>query len=376
MKLGIVCYPIMGGSGVVATELGLYLAQRGHQVHFFSYALPFRLDPLLGNLFYHQVETSNYPLFKYPPYTLTLSAKIAEIADQENLDIIHAHYAIPHAICGYLARQMLAPRRDLKVITTVHGTDVTLVGAEKSFKEITRFSIQSSNAVSAVSLHLKNEVCRTFKLCDEDRMDVIYNFVDPEKFRPGDSCGLREKFAPGGEKLIMHMSNFRPLKRIPDVIEVFARINREIRSKLVLIGEGPEIPTANELIRKHNLAGDVFFLGSRQNVENILSAGDLFLLPSEHESFGLAAMEALCCGVPAIGTDRTGLPELITDGKSGFLCQIGDTDCMAEKGVMLLSDDNMWKSFSAYARKSVSDKFHYAKIVGEYENLYRRVLES
>jgi N-acetyl-alpha-D-glucosaminyl L-malate synthase BshA len=376
VKIGIVCYPVIGGSGVVATELGIYLARRGHQVHFFSYALPFRLDPMLDNLYYHQVETSNYPLFKYPPYTLTLAAKIAEIADQENLDLIHAHYAIPHAICGYLAKQMLAPKRDLKIITTLHGTDVTLVGSEKSFKEITKFSMMSSDAVSAVSLHLKNEVCKTFRLCDEGRMEVIYNFIDPERYHPGDPCKLKQKFAPNGEKLIMHMSNFRPLKRIPDVIETFRKINHKIKSKLVLIGEGPEIGTANEMISTYDLAGDVFLMGSRQNVENILSAGDLFLLPSEHESFGLAAMEALCSGVPVIGTWLTGLPELITEGKSGFLCDIGDTESMAEKSVMLLSDNKMWQEFSDYAHKSVGEKFHYEKIVGQYEDLYRKVLNS
>jgi len=373
MKIGIVCYPVIGGSGVVATELGINLARRGHQVHFFSYALPFKLDPELDNLYYHQVETSNYPLFKYPPYTLTLSARIAEVARQENLDLIHAHYAIPHAICAYLAKQMTYERQ-LKIISTLHGTDVTLVGADKSFHEITKFSILSCDAVTAVSNHLRNEVCRTFGVgCD---IDVIYNFVDPDRHTPGDPQKLREKFAPDGEKLIMHMSNFRPLKRIPDVINVFHQINQRIKSKLVLIGEGPEIATAAEMVKEYELSQDVFFMGSRQNVENILSAGDLFLLPSEHESFGLAAMEALCSGVPAIGTEKTGLPELITDNKSGFICKLGDTQCMAEKAITLLSDDNMWKSFSEYARKTVSEKFHYDNIVGQYEALYRKVLEK
>jgi len=373
MKIGIVCYPVIGGSGVVATDLGIYLAQRGHQVHFFSYALPFRLDPDLENLYYHQVETSNYPLFKYPPYTLTLSAKIAEVATQENLDVIHAHYAIPHAICAYLAKQMVT-ERDLKIITTLHGTDVTLVGADKSFKEITRFSINSSDATTAVSQHLKNEVCRTFHR--RDNIDVIYNFIDSDKYLPGDAGNLRDKFAPEGEKIIVHMSNFRPLKRIPDVIDTFAKIHSRLKSKLILIGEGPEISHACEIIKENDLGSDVIFMGSRQDVSKILSAGDLFLLPSEHESFGLAAMEALCCGVPAIGTARTGLPELICDGQSGFICDVGDTEGMAERALGLLSDTDKWKAFSEYARKSVIEKFNYQTIVDQYEALYERVVNS
>ncbi|HDS01207.1 MAG TPA: N-acetyl-alpha-D-glucosaminyl L-malate synthase BshA [candidate division Zixibacteria bacterium] len=373
MKIGIVCYPVIGGSGVVATELGIYLAQRGHQVHFFSYALPFRWDPDLRNLFYHQVETSNYPLFKYPPYTLTLAAKIASIAVQENLDIVHAHYAIPHAICGYLAREMI-PEKNLKVITTLHGTDVTLVGSEKSFFDITRFSIVSSDASTAVSRHLKEEVCRTFDLCND--IEVIYNFIDPAKYRPCDPCNLRKTYAPDGEKIVIHMSNFRSLKRIPDVVDTFAGIHQKIKSRLILIGEGPDTVTAAQMAEKYGISKDVIFLGSRHDVASILSAGHLFLLPSEHESFGLAAMEALCCGVPAIGTDSTGLPELIDDGKSGFLCKLGDTEDMAEKAVKLLSDEDMWQSFSDHARKSVSEKFHYEKIVAQYEKMYEKVLSK
>lgn len=373
MKIGIVCYPVIGGSGVVATELGIHLARRDHQVHFFSYALPFKWEPDLDNLFYHQVESSNYPLFKYPPYTLTLAAKIAEIAVQEDLDIVHAHYAIPHAICGYLAKQMI-PEKNLKVITTLHGTDVTLVGSEKSFFNITRFSITSSDAVTAVSQHLKEEVCKTFDLCDD--MEVIYNFIDPAKYQPGDPCRLRRKYAPNGEKLIVHMSNFRSLKRIPDVINTFAKIHEKIKSRLLLVGEGPDSALAAQMVKELGLTNDVIFLGSRHNVENFISVGSLFLLPSKHESFGLAAMESLCCGVPAIGTLGTGLPELITDGKSGFLCKIGDIDDMAEKAIMLLSDKSMWKTFSEYARKSVSEKFHYEKIVGQYEAMYERVVNS
>jgi len=374
MKIGIVCYPVIGGSGVVATELGIYLAERGHEVHFFSYAMPFRLEPNLDNLYYHQVETSNYPLFKYPPYTLTLSAKIARVAQDKGLDIIHAHYAIPHAICGYLARQMLAGKRDLKVITTVHGTDVTLVGSDKSFVDITKFSIESSDAVTAVSKHLKKEVCRTFNICKD--VEVIYNFIDPEKYAPGDKCGLKKKFAPNGEKIIVHMSNFRPLKRITDVIDTFRKIHSKLKSKLILIGEGPETATAAQMIEEYGLGDDVHFMGSLYRIENILSAGDLFLLPSAHESFGLAAMEALCCGVPAIGTNKTGLPELICDGKSGFLCDIGDTDCMAEKALEILTDDQVWRKFSEHGRKHVAGLFNYKTVVSQYEELYEKVLNS
>ncbi|MBD3381867.1 MAG: N-acetyl-alpha-D-glucosaminyl L-malate synthase BshA [candidate division Zixibacteria bacterium] len=371
MNIGIACYPVIGGSGVVATEIGKCLAHRGHQVHFFSYAMPFRLDPNGRNLFYHQVETSNYPLFKYPPYTLTLAARIAEVACKHKLDLIHAHYAIPHAICGHLAKQMVT-ECDLKLITTVHGTDVTLVGSDKSFVDITRFSIEVSDAVTAVSSHLKDEVCRTFNICDD--IEVIYNFIDPERYKPGDPYNLKCKYAPAGEKLVIHMSNFRPLKRIGDVMEVFLKLNEKVKSKLILIGEGPEIATATKFVNEHNLSGDVFFMGSRHNIEDILPAGDLFLLPSEHESFGLAAMEALCCGVPSIGTHTTGLKELISDGKSGYVCDLGDTDTMAQKAVEILTDNEKWQSFSKYARQSVIEKFHYDKIVGQYENLYERTV--
>ena len=268
----------------------------------------------------------------------------------------------------------MVTNRDLKIITTLHGTDVTLVGSDKSFKEITRFSINTSDATTAVSQHLKNEVCRTFHRCDN--IEVIYNFVDSDKYQPGDIGGLRAKFAPEGEKIIIHMSNFRPLKRIPDVIDTFTKIRRRIKSKLILIGEGPEISSACEIIKENDLSGDVIFMGSRQNVSKILSAGDLFLLPSEHESFGLAAMEALCCGVPAIGTALTGLPELIDNGKSGYICNIGDTECMAARALELLTDEAKWKSFSEYARQSVIDKFHYQTVVDQYEALYERVVNS
>ena len=319
------------------------------------------------------METSSYPLFKYPPYTLTLAAKIAEIAVKEDLDIVHAHYAIPHAICGYLAKQMI-PEKNLKVITTLHGTDVTLVGSEKSFWDITRFSIVSSDASTAVSKHLKKEVCKTFNICND--IEVIYNFIDPAKYKPCDPCDLRKTYAPNGEKLVIHMSNFRPLKRIPDVIDTFAKIYKQIKSRLILIGEGPDTATATQMAENYGISDDVLFLGSRQDVASLLSAGHLFLLPSEHESFGLAAMEALCCGVPAIGTDSTGLPELIDHGKSGFLCKLGDTDDMAEKAVKLLSDEDMWESYSKHARKTVSEKFNYEKIVAQYENMYEKVLNQ
>jgi len=371
MKIGIACHPVTGGSGVVATELGIALAERGHQVHLVSYELPVRVDRFMESLFFHQVDVTAYPLFKYPPYTLTLAAKLAEVASTWNLDLLHAHYAIPHATCCYLAREML-PNRNLKIITTLHGTDITLVGSDKSFHRITKFSIEASDIVTCVSDYLKMEVCREFSICNVPR--VIYNFIDTERYKQNNCAELKKRFAPGGEKIIIHMSNFRPLKRIMDVVDIFRLIRSGTPSKLLLIGEGPELGTARARVEQHHLTDDVIFLGTQENVERLLGVGDLFLLPSEHESFGLAALEALSCGVPVIGTSHTGIPELVDDGKSGYVLPLGDVETMAIKGLDLLSDPVKHKQFSEHGRNSAVERFDQGKIISQYEALYEEAL--
>lgn len=371
MKIGIACHPVTGGSGVVASELGIALAERGHQVHLVSYELPVRIDRFMENLYYHQVEVSVYPLFKYPPYTLALAAKLSEVAKTWGLDLLHAHYAIPHATCCYLARVMLGDNAP-KIITTLHGTDITLVGSDKSFYEITKFSIESSDGITCVSNYLKQEICCEFNVCSKP--EVIYNFVDTDRYKPDGHSEFRKHVAPGGEKVVMHLSNFRPLKRIADVVEIFRLIRSGMPSKLLMIGEGPELARAREMVAQYHLNDDVIFLGNRENVEDILPIGDLLLLPSEHESFGLAALEALACGVPVIGTSHTGIPELVDDGKSGYVLPLGDTENMAKKGLELLSDPVKHKQFSEHARASVVERFEQGKIVEQYEKYYERIL--
>jgi N-acetyl-alpha-D-glucosaminyl L-malate synthase BshA len=371
MRIGITCHPVTGGSGVVASELGIALAERGHQIHLVSYELPVRVDRFLENLYYHEVEVSVYPLFKYPPYTLALAAKLAEVAETWNLDLLHAHYAIPHATCCFLAREMLGDSSP-KIITTLHGTDITLVGTDKSFYHITRFSMESSDGITCVSNYLKQEICREFRIRHDP--EVIHNFVDADRYKPDGCAEFRENIAPNGEKVVIHMSNFRPLKRIGDVIDIFRLIRSGAPSKLLMIGEGPELARARERVAQYHLDDDVLFLGNRENVEDILPIGDLLLLPSEHESFGLAALEALACGVPVIGTSHTGIPELVDDGRSGYVLPLGDTETMAKKGLELLSNSRKHRQFSEHARKSVIDRFEQAKIVSQYEDFYKRIL--
>jgi N-acetyl-alpha-D-glucosaminyl L-malate synthase BshA len=327
----------------------------------------------MENLYYHQVEFDSYPVFKYPPYTLALAAKLAEVAKTWKLDLLHAHYAIPHAACCYIAKQML-PDQSLKIITTLHGTDITLVGSDKSFFEITKFSIESSDGVTCVSDFLKQEVCREFQICSVPR--VIYNFIDTDKYKPNGCTDFRRKLTTRGEKIIIHMSNFRPLKRVKDVIDVFKLIRAGMPAKLLLVGEGPEISTARERVAQNHLNDDVLFLGNQENVENLLAVGDLFLLPSEHESFGLAALEALACGVPVIGTSHTGIPELVDHGKSGYVLGLGDTETMAIRAIELLSDSRMQQQFSKYARESVVERFERKKIIKQYEAFYQEVLDG
>jgi len=375
MVIGITCYPVAGGSGVVATELGQQLAVHGHEVHFISYALPFRLEKYQANLIYHGVETTAYPLFKYPPYALPLAAKMASVSRDYDLDILHMHYAVPHATCAYLARQMLEINggKAPKIITTLHGTDITLVGSDPSFYDITRFSIMASDGITAVSRYLADETQEVFKVNKEIR--VIPNFVVPERFKPCDGECCRDQFARPGEHLLAHVSNFRPVKRTLDVIDIFARVAAEVPSRLVLIGEGPETVLARRQITKRNLTDRVTFLGSQSRVEAVLPCCDLFLLPSEEESFGLAALEALACGVPVIGTSGTGLAEVVDDGKNGFLRNVGDTEAMAEAALSLLKNPQQYYSFR-HAAAETRESFGARRIVGQYEEYYQETLDG
>ncbi len=370
-KIGITCYPVPGGSGVIASELGLQLARRGHQVHFVSYSLPFRLPQYQENLFFHEVEITNYPLFKYPPYTLTLASKMAEIAGDWNLDILHVHYAIPHAICAFLAKSMLGENAP-KIITTLHGTDITLVGQEKSFYEITKFGIEASDAVTAVSEYLCETTRKEFGI--NKPIHCLRNFVDTARFTPTNPACQREKFAPDGEKILIHMSNFRPVKRVQDVIKIFAEVKKQIPAKLLLIGEGPQLDSALSLARQLCVRKDIILLGQQEFVENLLCLGDLFLLPSDTESFGLGALEALSCGVPVIGTNLGGLPEVVGDGECGYLLPLGDIAGMSDKALEILENEKKLSEFRQQARQRAVENFEAGKIVPEYEELYYRLL--
>jgi N-acetyl-alpha-D-glucosaminyl L-malate synthase BshA len=376
MRIGITCYPVAGGSGIVATELGQELAARGHEVHFVSYALPFRLDKYQTNLMFHAVGTTAYPLFKFPPYTLTLASKMAEVARSNHLDILHVHYAVPHATCAYLARQILAGMGEKlpKIITTLHGTDITLVGSDPSFYDITRFSIEESDGITAVSGYLADETADVFKIRKPIR--VIHNFFDGKRFKPHTDQCSRCEFADDNEFIVSHVSNFRPVKRTLDVIDIFDRISKVLPAKLVLIGEGPDTVLARRQVNKRGLSERVRFLGNQSRVEAVLPCSDVFLMPSEEESFGLAALEALACGVPVIGTSGTGLVEVVDENKNGLLFPVGDTSSMAEAAVSLLKDRARLSEFKEAAVNISHKRFNAAKIVGEYEAYYKEIVNA
>lgn len=373
MKIGIVCYPTHGGSGVVASELAIGLAKKGHELHIVSYATPFRLRTFHQNIFVHEVEVSTYPLFKYPPYELGLATMLVELAETHHLDIIHAHYAIPHAASAYLARQIFNSRR-LKTITTLHGTDITLVGADPSFRRVVKFAIEASDGVTAVSRYLMRRTVEEFDIQREIR--VIPNFVDI--LRPEQNRGLcsKEALAPRGEKILMHASNFRPVKRIADVVRVFAKVREAIPAKLVLIGDGPERLFIQQLVRELKLNSDVHFMGEQDQLEPLFLCADLFLLPSEQESFGLTALEAMNCGVPVIATAIGGLPEVITHGETGFLFPVGDIAGMAASAVSLLGDPDRRALFGSRARNRAERFFSADEIIPIYEAFYEEVLTS
>ena len=370
MNIGISCYPTFGGSGVVASELGMGLAERGHEVHFITYAVPGRLQLSRPGIYYHEVTVPEYPLFEYPPYSLALASKMAEVARRENLDIIHAHYAIPHAASAILAREMTG--RKFKVVTTLHGTDITLVGRDPSFMPVTKYFIEQSDVVTAVSKYLHDEVCRTFR-CDVP-IEIIPNFIDPRDFARLNPVPIRAKFAPNGEALLVHVSNFRPVKRVRDVVAVFLALHSLMPVRLILVGAGPELPNAEEIVRRGGAERDLILLGNNESVLEIVSACDLFLLPSDSESFGLAALEAMACGVPVIGTNAGGLPEVVETGVSGFLKSVGDVEGMADAAISLLQDRELYAKMSARAKETAMQKFPIGAHLDKYEEVYRRVM--
>ena len=378
MRIGITCYPTYGGSGVVATELGLELANRGHEIHFISYAQPIRLTGPHPNIHYHEVEVSRYPLFDYPPYDLALATRMAEVSELYDIDLLHVHYAIPHSVSALLARQMLAakPRgRRLPFVTTLHGTDITLVGLDRSYLPITRFSIEESDGVTAISQYLRERTLREFDIRNNIR--VIYNFVNCEVYRrvPASVQEQRKEFAPDGQHVLVHLSNFRPVKRITDVIEIFDRVRQKIPAKLLLIGDGPDRSRAEWLAVQKGIHDDVLFLGKQDQVQEKLALADIMLLPSELESFGLAALEAMACSVVPIATSVGGLPEVVEHGKNGFLANVGDVDGMAQYAIDLLKNPSRLKEMSASARELALSRFCSDRIIPEYEEFYRRVLE-
>ncbi len=374
MKIGITCYPTYGGSGVIATELGKELALKGHQVHFISYALPFRLNEFVKNIVFHEVETSNYPLFEFPLYSLALASKMVEVAEYENLDLLHVHYAIPHATSAYLAKQILKDKKDLKIITTLHGTDITLVGLEPSFLPLVKFSIEQSDGVTAVSRFLKEKTITNYSC--EKPIEVIPNFIDSDLYKPDGRTAFRENIAPNGEKVLVHTSNFRPVKRVPDTIKILKKVIEDIPTKLILVGDGPDRSECERLCRQLDLCDQVKFLGKQEGLVEILNSADLFLIPSQSESFGLAALEAMSCGLPVISSSVGGLPELISHNETGFIAEIGDVDRMAKYAVDLLGNDRKYKLFSKNARDRAVNKFDKSKIIPIYEEFYKSVLNS
>jgi len=374
MKIGITCYPTYGGSGVIATELGKELALRGHKVHIISYALPFKLSQYVENIVFHEVETSSYPLFEFPLYSLALASKMVEVAEFENLDLLHVHYAIPHATSAFLAKQIINGKRDLKIVTTLHGTDITLVGLEPSFLPLVKFSIDQSDGVTAVSRFLKEKTITNYN--SDKQIEVIPNFVDTELFKPNNENEFRKRIAPEGEKILVHTSNFRVVKRVTDTIKIFERVNKIIPSKLVLVGDGPDRSDCERLCRELDLCDGVKFLGKQEGLVEILTSCDVFLIPSQSESFGLAALEAMAAGLPVVSSSVGGLPELVKHNETGFIAEIGDVDRMAKYVIDLLKNEKKYELFARNARERAVDKFDTSKIIPLYESFYDEVLNK
>lgn len=372
-KIGITCYPTVGGSGVIATELGKLLAEKGHEIHFVASQVPFRLNRLYPNIYYHEVEVSNYPVFQHPPYDLALAAKMADVINREELDILHVHYAMPHAICAILAKQMC--ERDVKIITTLHGTDITVLGIDSSLKQMIKFGIEQSDRVTAVSHSL---VDQTKDMLHTSRsIDVIYNFVDEREYYRKPEPHLKEHYGiTDDDAVLIHISNFRKVKRVTDVIRTFANVRKEQKAKLLLVGDGPEYSECHQLVRDLGLEDDVLFLGKQENVSELLSISDLKLLLSEKESFGLVLLEAMACGVPCIGTNVGGIPEVIDHGETGYISELGNIDQMSYFASKMLNDRHLHRAMSQQAKRVVHDKFATETILKQYQDLYEQVLQD
>lgn len=374
MRIGIVCYPTFGGSGVLATELGKALAQNGHQVHFITYQQPVRLNHFFPNLYYHEVQVPTYPLFDYPPYETALASTMVDVIKNNNLQLLHVHYAIPHASAAYMAKKILeAEGRHIPVITTLHGTDITLVGRDKTYAPVVAFSINQSDAITAVSNNLRDETYQYFKI--EKPIEVIHNFVDVERFNRKPIDAFKKVIAPEGERILLHASNFRKIKRVQDVVKIFNTVRKEVPSKLLFVGDGPERATAESLCRELQVCDDVRFVGKQEQMEDILAIADLFLLTSEYESFGLAALEAMAAGVPVISTNAGGLPEIMIQGKVGYMGAVGDVEAMSRYAVDILGNEERLKEFKA-AAAGHAYAFDIKNIVPLYEKLYEDVMRG
>jgi N-acetyl-alpha-D-glucosaminyl L-malate synthase BshA len=374
MKIGIVCYPTFGGSGVLATELGKALAQKGHQIHFISYQQPVRLNGFIPNIFYHEVQVPTYPLFDYPPYETALASTMVDVIKNNKLQLLHVHYAIPHASAAYMAKKILEQEGIyIPVITTLHGTDITLVGKDKTYAPVVAFSINQSDAITAVSQNLRDETFKTFKI--EKNIEVIHNFVDVQRFNRKPIDAFKKVIAPNGERILLHASNFRKIKRVQDVVKIFYEVSKEIPSKLLFVGDGPERTTAEQLCRELGVCNDVQFVGKQEQMEDILAIADLFLLTSEYESFGLAALEAMAAEVPVISTNAGGLPEIMIEGVTGFMGNVGDVETMSKQAIDILQDDERLQQFKTGAAKH-AHTFDIKNIIPLYEKLYDEVLSK
>ena len=370
-KIGITCYPTIGGSGIIATELGKLLAEKGFEIHFITSSLPYRLDCINPEIYFHEVEISHYPVFQYPPYDLALAAKMAEVIDREKLDILHVHYAMPHAISAILARDIA--NHKVKIVTTLHGTDITVLGIDKTFKRMIAYGIEESDAVTAVSHDLVNQTIRQLQVKKE--IDVIYNFVNEKEYFKKERGFIKNQYGiDSDDKVIIHISNFRKVKRIQDVIYTFSIIQENVKSKLILVGDGPELQTAFEVVNKLNLKNKVLFLGKQKNISDLLSISDIKLLMSEQESFGLVLLEAMACEVATIGTNVGGIPEVISHGETGYVVELGDTEAAAKYAIHLLKDEDLLKKFSKQGLNRVQSLFHSEEIVNQYIALYKKLL--
>lgn len=374
MKLGIVCYPTYGGSGVVATELGKALAKKGHQVHFITYRQPARLDTYDTNIFYHEVGVTDYPLFEYPPYESALTSKLVDVIKFERLDLLHVHYAIPHASAAYMAKQILKEENIyIPVITTLHGTDITLVGKDKTYAPVVAFSINQSDGVTTVSEDLKQETLKYFDV--QKQIEVIPNFIDFSRFNKTNKEHFKKAISPNGEKILIHTSNFRKVKRVDDVVRIFDKVNQKIPSKLLLIGDGPERHNIEQLCRKLESCDEISFLGKQAAIEELLAVADLFIMPSESESFGLAALEAMACQVPVISSDTGGIPEINIDGITGYTSKVGDVEEMSQNAIKLLSNEKLLSQFRANALEQAK-KFDINKVMPQYESYYAKIIKN